>query len=114
MEYTVFGAGAIGGTVGAHMVRGGESVLFVDRDDDHVRAMQQHRLTIKGFAETFTVPVEAITPDALPDRLQTVLLATKAPATQAAVESFDSHGGLLRAEAIMSLHPAASADTAFV
>jgi 2-dehydropantoate 2-reductase len=88
MEYTVFGAGAIGGTVGAHMVRGGESVLFVDRDDDHVRAMQQHGLTIKGFAETFTVPVEAITPDALPDQLQTVLLATKAPATQAAVESF--------------------------
>src|SRR2546423_4409661 len=88
MQYTVFGAGAIGGTVGAHMVRGGESVLFVDRDDDHVRAMQQHGLTIRGFAETFTVRVEAITPDALPDRLQTVLLATKAPATQAAVESF--------------------------
>src|SRR5437763_12445036 len=88
MEYTVFGAGAIGGTVGAHMVRGGESVLFVDRDDDHVRAMQQHGLTIRGFAETFTVPVEAITPDALPDRLKTVLLATRAPATQAAVESF--------------------------
>src|SRR5207302_667400 len=88
MEYTVFGAGAIGGTVGAHMVRGGESVLFVDRDDDHVRAMQQHGLTIRGFDETFTVRVEAATPDALPDRLQTVLLATKAPATQAAVESF--------------------------
>src|SRR5919199_589524 len=88
MQYTVFGAGAIGGTVGAHMVRGGESVLFVDRDADHVRAMQQHGLTIRGFAETFTVPVEATTPEALPDRLQTVLLATKAPATEAAVRSF--------------------------
>ena len=88
MQYTVFGAGAIGGTVGAHMVRGGESVLFVDRDADHVRAMQQHGLTIRGFAETFTVPVEATTPEALPDRLQTVLLATKAPATEAAVQSF--------------------------
>src|ERR671939_1065324 len=88
MQYTVFGAGAIGGTVGAYMVRGGESVLFVDCDDDHVRAMQQHGLTIKGFGETFTVPVEPTTPEALPDRLQAVLLATKAPATQAAVESF--------------------------
>ena len=88
MQYTVFGAGAIGGTVGAHMVRGGESVLFVDRDADHVRAMRQHGLTIRGFAETFTVPVEATTPEALPDRLQTVLLATKAPATEAAVQSF--------------------------
>ena len=88
MHYTVFGAGAIGGTVGAHMVRGGESVLFVDRDADHVRAMQQRGLTIRGFAETFTVRVEATTPEHLPDRLQTVLLATKALATEAAVESF--------------------------
>ena len=88
MQYTVFGAGAIGGTVGAHMVRGGESVVFVDRDAEHVRAMQQRGLTIRGFAETFTVPVQATTPDNLPDQLQTVLLATKAPATEAAVESF--------------------------
>jgi 2-dehydropantoate 2-reductase len=88
MRYTVFGAGAIGGTVGAHMVRGGESVLFVDKDVDHVRAMQTHGLTIRGFAETFTVPVEATTPDALPDRLETVLLAVKAPATEDAVRSF--------------------------
>jgi 2-dehydropantoate 2-reductase len=88
MRYTVFGAGAIGGTVGAHMVRGGESVLFVDRDVEHVRAMQARGLTIRGFAESFRVPVEATTPDALPDRLETVLLACKAPATEAAVGSF--------------------------
>jgi 2-dehydropantoate 2-reductase len=88
VHYTVFGAGAIGATVGAHMVRGGESVLFVDREVEHVRAMQQRGLTIKGFAETFTVAVEATTPDALPDRLQTVLLACKAPATEEAVRSF--------------------------
>src|SRR5579859_7988201 len=88
MGYTVFGAGAIGGTVGAHMVRGGESVLFVDRDVEHVRAMREHGLTIRGFAETFTVPVEAVTPDNLPPRLDTVLLACKAPATESAVASF--------------------------
>jgi len=88
MRYTVFGAGAIGGTVGAHMVRGGESVLFVDKDVDHVRAMQTRCLTIRGFAETFTVRVEATTPDQLPARLETVLLACKAPATEDAVRSF--------------------------
>jgi 2-dehydropantoate 2-reductase len=88
MDYTVFGAGAIGGTVGAHMVRGGESVLFVDREVEHVRAMREQGLTIRGFAETFTVQVEATTPDALPDRLETVLLACKAPATEEAVRSF--------------------------
>jgi 2-dehydropantoate 2-reductase len=88
VRYTVFGAGAIGGTVVAHMVRGGESVLFVDREVEHVRAMQDHGLTIKGFDETFTVPVDAVTPDNLPDQLETVLLACKAPATEAAVRSF--------------------------
>jgi 2-dehydropantoate 2-reductase len=91
MGYTVFGAGAIGGTVGAHMVRGGESVLFVDREIEHVRAMQERGLTIRGFAETFTVKVDATTPDALPDRLETVLLACKAPATEDAVRSFADH-----------------------
>jgi 2-dehydropantoate 2-reductase len=88
MRYTVFGAGAIGGTVGAHMVRGGESVLFVDKDVDHVQAMQTRGLTIRGFSETFTVRVDATTPDRLPDRLETVLLAVKAPATEEAVQSF--------------------------
>jgi 2-dehydropantoate 2-reductase len=86
--YVLIGAGAIGATVGAHMVRGGESVLFVDRDVEHVRAMQTHGLTIRGFDETFTVPVEATTPDHLPETLDTVLLATKAPATEDAVRSF--------------------------
>ncbi|MGI9149207.1 MAG: ketopantoate reductase family protein [Chloroflexota bacterium] len=88
MRYTLVGAGAIGGTVGAHMVRGGESVLFVDREVEHVHAMQARGLTLRGFAETFTVQVEAVTPDQLPDRLETVLLACKAPATEAAVRSF--------------------------
>jgi 2-dehydropantoate 2-reductase len=88
MAYTVFGAGAIGGTVGAHMVRGGESVLFVDRDEDHVRAMQTRGLTIRGFAESFTVPVQATTPEALPDQLDTVLLSVKAPATEDALRTF--------------------------
>ena len=88
MHYTVFGAGAIGGTVGAHMVRGGEDVLFVDREAEHVRAMSAQGLTIRGFAETFTVNVKATTPDALPERLETVLLACKAPATEEAVRSF--------------------------
>jgi 2-dehydropantoate 2-reductase len=88
MRYTVFGAGAIGGTVGAYMARGGEDVLFVDREAEHVRAMRERGLTIRGFDETFSVRVEACTPDVLPERLETVLLACKAPATEGAVRSF--------------------------
>jgi len=81
----IVGAGAIGGTVGAYLARAGQPVLLVDADREHVRAMSEHGLTIRGFDETFTVPVQAHTPDELPGRLGTVLLATKAPATEAAV-----------------------------
>jgi 2-dehydropantoate 2-reductase len=88
MQYTVVGAGAIGGTVGAHMVRGGEDVVFVDRDRAHVDAMRQTGLTIRSDGDSFNVSVRALTPDELPSRLDTVLLAVKAPATDAAVRSF--------------------------
>lgn len=84
----VVGAGAIGGTVGAHLVRAGHPVTFVDADADHVRAMRERGLTVRGFEETFTVPVRALTPDELPPELGTVLLAVKAPATEAAVRAF--------------------------
>ena len=89
MRYTVVGAGAIGGTVGAYMARGGEDVLFVDRDAEHVRAIHERGLTIRGYDKSFTVQAPAVTPEGLRDaaggRLETVLLAVKAPATEGAV-----------------------------
>jgi 2-dehydropantoate 2-reductase len=85
MPYTIIGAGAIGGTVGAHMIRAGHDVFFVDTALDHVAAIDKHGLTITGFAETFTAPAKAVAPDALVGPLDTVLLAVKAPATEAAV-----------------------------
>lgn len=85
MEITIVGAGAIGGTLGAYMVRAGERVRFVDADPEHVAAMRQRGLTIRGFAETFTVPVDACTPNALTGPLDTVLLAVKAQHTETAV-----------------------------
>lgn len=85
-QYTIIGAGAIGGTVGAYMARGGLGVCFVDADADHVAAINRDGLTIRGYDETFTVPAPAVTPDALPETLGAVLLAVKAPATQAVLD----------------------------
>ncbi|MCB0065340.1 MAG: hypothetical protein KDE19_24615, partial [Caldilineaceae bacterium] len=51
-QYTVIGAGAIGGTVGAYMARAGLDLLFVDADAAHVAAMNQDGLTIRGYEET--------------------------------------------------------------
>jgi 2-dehydropantoate 2-reductase len=87
MRFTVVGAGAIGGTLGAYMVRAGEDVEFADRAQDHVEAMRTRGLTIKAFNGTFNVPVTATTLDHLKSPLDVVLLAVKAQDTEAAVRS---------------------------
>ena len=88
-RYIIIGAGAIGGTIGAYMQRGGEEVLFVDQDPDHVEAINRNGLTIRGYAEEFKVAARAITSADLPNTfapasLTRVILATKAQATRAA------------------------------
>src|SRR2546427_3763949 len=91
MHFTIIGAGAIGGTVGAHLVRGGHEVLFVDRDRTHVDAINTAGLTIEG-RETFTVRATAVPPDALRESVRgripdAVLLCVKAMHTAAAVDA---------------------------
>jgi 2-dehydropantoate 2-reductase len=81
-----WGAGAIGGTIGAYMVRGGVDVLFVDLVQEHVDAINESGLTVRGYEETFTVKAKAVTPDTAPDTLGKVILAVKAPATRGAME----------------------------
>ena len=80
------GAGAIGGVVGAHLVRDGHPVLLVDADAQHVAAINTDGLAIEGPVEQFTVRVPAVTPERLPDQLGTVLLAVKAHHTDAALD----------------------------
>jgi len=86
MDITIVGAGAIGGVLGAYLTRASARVRLVDTASDHVAAMRARGLTIQGFAETFTVPVEASTPEELTGPLDVVLLAVKAQHTVAAVE----------------------------
>ena len=101
MRFTVVGAGAIGGTLGAYMVRGGEDVEFVDRAADHVAAMRTGGLTIRAYNGTFNVPVQASTIDELKGPLDVVLLAVKAQDTAAAVRTLTPH--LANDSAIVSL-----------
>ena len=82
---TIVGAGAIGGTIGAYLARVGQAVRLVDQDEAHVEAMRENGLTIRGFAETFTVPVDACTPAELREQLGMVLLAVKAQHTTEAL-----------------------------
>jgi 2-dehydropantoate 2-reductase len=87
----VWGAGAIGGTVGAHLARSGHDVLFVDRAADHVAAMTEHGLAITGPVSEFKLPVRAATPDQLRGRFETVLLSVKAQDTEGAARALLPH-----------------------
>lgn len=81
---TIFGSGAIGGTIGAQMQRAGHDVQFVDQALDHVHAINQHGLKISGF-ENFTVFAKALTPDKLLAPLGLVFLAVKSQDTDTAL-----------------------------
>jgi 2-dehydropantoate 2-reductase len=85
--YVVVGAGAIGGTVGAQMLRAGHDVLLCDADRAHVDAINRDGLRIEGPVEQFTVAAKAVMPDELPERLEAVLLAVKAQHTASALEA---------------------------
>jgi len=83
----VWGAGAIGGTVGAHLIRAGYDVLFVDRAADHVARMNEAGLRITGPVHEFTVPVRAVVPQEVRGTFDTVLLCVKAQDTQDAAHA---------------------------
>lgn len=82
----IFGAGAIGGLIGAYTQRAGNDVLLVDKAADHVAHMNAHGLHVFGNYGDFTVPVTAATPDALPNNLDLVLLAVKGQDTETALD----------------------------
>ncbi len=87
MTYVVVGAGAIGGTVAAGLVRDGHEVLVCDADPEHVAAINRDGLAIEGPVEEYTVRVPAVSPDDLPDAIGDVLLAVKAHHTGAAMRT---------------------------
>ncbi|MHB1683026.1 MAG: ketopantoate reductase family protein [Bacilli bacterium] len=88
MDITIIGAGAIGGVIGAHLVRAGYTVEFCDKVEEHVRFIRDEALTIEGPTETFQVRAPAYTPDQLVRRgeqLQAVLMCVKAQDTEPAL-----------------------------
>jgi 2-dehydropantoate 2-reductase len=87
----VWGAGAIGGTIGAHLLRAGHAVLFVDVAEEHVAAINAGGLTIDGPVAAFTVPARAVTPAQLTGRHRLILLAVKAHHTGAAAGALAPH-----------------------
>ena len=82
----IWGAGAMGGSIGAWLHRAGRTVLLVDADEAHVRAIQRDGLRITGPVDEFTVHPHAALPDQVDPPLRIVLLAVKAHHTEAALD----------------------------
>lgn len=84
MKFTVVGAGAIGGLVGAHLLEAGHDVLLIDRNLEHVEAIRANGLTISGATRLHVRPAVHTESD-IPDRLEAVLLAVKSRDTEDAL-----------------------------
>jgi 2-dehydropantoate 2-reductase len=93
MNFLIWGAGAIGGTIGAHLARAGHDITLVDRAQDHVAAINAAGLRIEGPLAEFSVRIPAFTPDALAGEFEHVVLAVKAQDTEAATRALASHLG---------------------
>lgn len=87
----IWGSGAIGGTIGAHLSRAGHEVLFVDTVPEHVAAIEAGRLVIEGPVAQFTTGGRAATPDKVTGRHKLIILAVKAHHTEAATRALAPH-----------------------
>jgi 2-dehydropantoate 2-reductase len=91
MQCLIWGAGAIGGTMGAYLARAGHAVTLVDTDADHIASIDRSGLHITGPILTFTVRVPAFTPARLTGQWDTIVLATKAHHTETAARALSAH-----------------------
>jgi 2-dehydropantoate 2-reductase len=65
MNITVVGAGAIGGVIGAYLVKEGIEVTLCDINEDHVKQINGYGLQIDGPLEHFVSSAKAVTPKEL-------------------------------------------------
>ncbi len=91
MQCLIWGAGAIGGTLGASLAHAGHEVSLVDSVAAHVDAINAHGLHITGPIADFTQLLPAYTPQDVEGEWDTIILATKAHHTEGAVRDLAPH-----------------------
>lgn len=91
MRSLFWGAGAIGGTIGARLARAGHDITMVDTVAEHVDAINRSGIRITGPIAEFTQRVPAFTPDTLTGTWDQIVLATKAHHTSIALRALLPH-----------------------
>lgn len=87
----IWGAGAIGGTVGAFLARAGHDVTFVDVVIEHVERIVEPGLSIVGPVETLRIAAPAFTPATLSGVWDKIYLCVKAHHTAEATRALSRH-----------------------
>src|SRR5437868_10318681 len=91
MRCLFWGAGAIGGTMGAYLARAGHDVTMVDTVAEHVAAINRVGIRITGPVAEFVGRVPAFAPGTLAGQWSTIILATKAQHTELATRALLPH-----------------------
>ena len=87
----IWGAGAIGGTLGAYWARAGIPVLLVDFVAEHVRACRTTGWRFRGRSKTSRSRSRRVEPHEVSGTYRRIVLAVKAPATETALEQLAPH-----------------------
>jgi len=87
----IWGAGAIGGTLGAAFIRAGNEVIFVDNVKEHVDAINEKGLQIVGPIFEDVVKAKAYLPEELEGTYARTFLCVKAHHTEAATHMLVEH-----------------------
>lgn len=87
----IWGAGAIGGILGAYWARAGLPVQMVDIVAEHATACSTTGLNISGPVEQFRQVVPCVTPQDLRGTFGCIVLAVKAQATEATMAMLLPH-----------------------
>ena len=87
----IWGAGAIGGTVGAYLKRAGHDVTFVDVVGEHVAAIAAPGLSITGPIDNFRISAPAFTAETLEGEWDAIYLCVKAHHTAEATRALLPH-----------------------
>ncbi|MFE3838526.1 ketopantoate reductase family protein [Pseudogemmobacter sonorensis] len=89
--FLIWGVGAIGGTIAAHLARAGHEVAVVDTARDHVEMIRTRGLHVFGPLADFTIRIPAFLPEELMGKFRRILLAVKTPTTDAALAGLLPH-----------------------
>jgi 2-dehydropantoate 2-reductase len=81
----------MGGSIGGVLVKEGWPVVFVDRAQEHVQAMNERGLQINGPISEFRVAVRAARPEDLQGSFATIFLCVKAHHTREALAQLEPH-----------------------